>query len=327
MSSKRPESKNVSLQESLIDIEGVSKMKSEFVVFPPQPFLRWAGGKRRLVESLIRSFPTSFTDSNCFFYEPFVGGGALMLALGDKKIPQYVPGNRLRINDSNPDLITTYIVIREEVKTLIKKLEVLSRDTSKSTFIKMRANRPRDEISIAARFIYLNKTCFNGLWRVNSKGEFNVPWGKLKNPRILNSENLLSVHERLKGANISCGSYQSALENSQKGDLVYLDPPYIPLSASSSFSKYAKEDFGILDQYALAGVIDGLTAKGVNVILSNSDTPLTRKIFGDSLELHQISVQRTISANSSSRKPVLEVIGTNFISPGNSHLRNLKVVS
>jgi DNA adenine methylase len=106
-----------------------------------------------------------------------------------------------------------------------------------------------------------------------------------------------------------------------------LDPPYIPLSASASFSKYAKEDFGVLDQYALAGVIDGLTSRGVYVILSNSDTPLTRKIFGDSLALHQIAVQRTISAKASSRKLVNEVIGTNFPTASSSHLRNLKIVS
>jgi DNA adenine methylase len=294
---------------------------------PPQPFLRWAGGKRKLVDTIIKSFPASFKNSKNYFYEPFVGGGALMLALGDQLSANYVPGNRLVINDSNPDLIATYLSIRDDFDYLIKKLEILSRDTSKSAYLRIRADRPREEISRAARFIYLNKTCFNGLWRVNSKGEFNVPWGKLKNPKIFDLENLLSVHFRLQGCQITSGQYQSSLESSQKGDLVYLDPPYIPLSASSSFSKYAKEDFGLLDQYALAGVIDGLSSRGVNVILSNSDTPLTRKIFGESLALHQISVQRTISANASSRKVVNEIIGTNFPSTASSHLRNLKIVS
>lgn len=302
-------------------------MNTEKISVPPQPFLRWAGGKRKLVESLIRSFPSSFSNSKNDFYEPFVGGGALMLALGDKSLPVYVSGNRLLINDSNPDLVATYFAIRDDAQTLIKKLEVLARDVSKKAFLRVRADQPRDDVSRAARFIYLNKTCFNGLWRVNSKGKFNVPWGQLKNPKILDSENLWAVHTRLQGAHISTGPYQSALESARKGDLVYLDPPYIPLSASSSFSKYAKEDFGILDQYALAGVIDGLTSRGVYVILSNSDTPLTRKIFGDSLALHQISVQRTISARASSRKPVNEVIGTNFPTASSSHLRNLKIVS
>jgi DNA adenine methylase len=302
-------------------------LNTEKILVPPQPFLRWAGGKRKLVDSLVRSFPSSFANSKNDFYEPFVGGGALMLALGDKGLPVYVSGNRLLINDSNPDLVATYITIRDDAQTLIKKLEVLARDVSKKAFLRVRADHPRDDVSRAARFIYLNKTCFNGLWRVNSKGEFNVPYGQLKNPKILDSENLWAVHARLQGTHISTGPYQSALERAQKGDLVYLDPPYIPLSASSSFSKYAKEDFGILDQYALAGVIDGLTSRGVYVILSNSDTPLTRKIFGDSLALHQITVQRTISAKASSRKPVNEVIGTNFPTASSSHLRNLKIVS
>lgn len=293
----------------------------------PQPFLRWAGGKRKLVDSLISSFPTSFVRSKHSFYEPFVGGGALMLALGDKERPEYVPGNRLYINDSNPDLIATYLSIRDDLDSLCEQLEILSRYTSKTAFTRVKANRPQDNVSRAARFIYLNKTCFNGLWRVNSKGEFNVPWGKLKTPKIFDPDNLRAVHIRLQGAKISCNSFQTALETTQKGDLVYLDPPYLPLSASSSFSKYAKEDFGLLNQYALAGVIDGLTSRGVNVILSNSDTPLTRRIFGDSLALHQISVQRTISANASSRKPVNEIIGTNFPSSPSSKLKNLKIVS
>ena len=300
---------------------------SNYVESVPQPFLRWAGGKRKLVETLIRSFPNTFDGTNQFYFEPFVGGGAVMLALGNTAIPKYVPGKHLYINDSNPDLIITYQTIRDDVYSLIRKLEILGRDTTKSAFLRIRAEKPMRDLSRAARFIYLNKTCFNGLWRVNSKGDFNVPWGKLKSPIVLNVENLLMVSKRLQGAKITQGPYQRALESAQKGDLVYLDPPYLPISASASFSKYAKEDFGVLDQYALAGVIDGLSARNVNVILSNSDTPLTRKIFGDSLALHQILVPRTISANASSRKPVNEIIGTNFPSAANSQLRNLKIVS
>jgi DNA adenine methylase len=293
----------------------------------PQPFLRWAGGKRKLVETLVKSFPISFVKSTGNFYEPFVGGGALMLNLGDTNSKYYIPGSRLIINDSNPDLIAAYQVIQDIPEKLINVLIKISQDKTKNEFLRIRAEKPKNEIMRAARFIYLNKTCFNGLWRVNSKGQFNVPWGKLKNPRIFDEENIMAVSARLKDATITCCSYQTALEKSSKGDLVYLDPPYIPLSSSASFSKYAKEDFGILDQYALSGVIDGLTSKGVQVILSNSDTSLTRKIFGNSLSLHQISVARTISANASSRKPVNEVIGVNFSIASSSQLHNLKIVS
>ena len=293
----------------------------------PQPFLRWAGGKRKLVETLVKSFPISFVKSTENFYEPFVGGGALMLHLGDISSKYYIPGNRLFINDSNPDLITAYQVIKDIPEKLIRALNKISQNKTKNEFLRIRAEKPKNEIMRAARFIYLNKTCFNGLWRVNSMGQFNVPWGKLKDPRIFSEENIMAVSRRLKNATITCYPYQTALEKSSKGDLVYLDPPYIPLSYSANFSKYAKEDFGILDQYALSGVIDGLTSKGVRVILSNSDTSLTRKIFGNSLSLHQISVARTISANASSRKPVNEIIGVNFSIASSSQLHNLKIVS
>jgi DNA adenine methylase len=293
----------------------------------PAPFLRWAGGKRKLAELIVQSFPTTFNFGHDRFFEPFVGGGALSIYLGNENLSTFIPGSNLYINDLNPDLIATYISIRDDLDGLVRKLEILSKDVSKSAFEKVRAARPTEKNDIAARFIYLNKTCFNGLWRVNGKGEFNVPWGQLKNPLIFDIENLKLVSKRLQQSTITNSSFVSALKNVQKGDVVYFDPPYIPLNVTSSFSKYAKEDFGILDQYALAGVIDGLTASGVHVILSNSDTPLTRKIFGESLNLHQISVNRNIAAKSSSRVPVNEIIGVNFKLKNSSNLKLLKVVS
>ena len=293
----------------------------------PAPFLRWAGGKRKLVETIISSFPKSFNSNQNNFFEPFVGGGALSLYLGNKNLEHYVPGKRLFINDVNPDLITTYQVIQQNPVELMNKLKKFAKELSREEFDHIRALRPTKPVEIAARFIYLNKTCFNGLWRVNGKGEFNVPWGKLKNPLIFSKANIELASERLQGATITNLGYASALTSAAKNDLVYLDPPYIPLNPTSSFSKYAKEDFGILDQYALAGVIDGLTARGVNVILSNSDTSLTRQIYGDSLTLHQLSVTRSISANSSSRMKVQEVIGVNFDLSSGSILNHLRVVS
>jgi DNA adenine methylase len=300
---------------------------SQQPIVGPTPFLRWAGGKRRLAETIVSSFPKSFNSTQNCFFEPFVGGGALSLYLGNKGLDQYVPGKKLFINDLNPDLITTYKVIQQDPEKLMKKLKSLAKDLSHEEFLRIRALRPTKPVEVAARFIYLNKTCFNGLWRVNSKGEFNVPWAKLKSPLIYSKPNLEMVSERLQGATITNIGYASALSAAAKDDLVYFDPPYIPLNSTSSFSKYAKEDFGNLDQYALAGVIDGLTARGVHVILSNSDTSLTRKIFGDSLTLHQMSVTRSISANSSSRMKVQELIGVNFDVSSRSLLNRLRVVS
>ena len=293
----------------------------------PTPFLRWAGGKRRLADLIVDSMPSVFDGLTNSFFEPFVGGGAVSFHLGNPELNSYVPGKNLFINDSNPDLIATYLTIRDEPEELLQLIEKLAIKKDKNEFEKIKAWKPSNVTEKAARFIYLNKTCFNGLWRVNSKGEFNVPWGKLKNPLIVNPTNLIACSERLKKATITNFNYSSALEKAKSGDVVYMDPPYLPLSPSSSFSKYAKNDFGILDHYALSGVIQGLTDRGVHVILSNSDTPLTREIFGEKLTLRQLSVQRSISASAESRVSVKEIIGVNFKIATKSNFGTLQIVS
>ena len=278
----------------------------------PTPFLRWAGGKRRLTSTIVPSFPIGFDPAKNRFFEPFVGGGAVMFSLGDSSATLYVPGNKLVINDVNPDLIATYTIIRDDVEGLIKELSKLAKSTSQTAFEKVKKSRPTNDLARAARFIYLNKTCFNGLWRVNSKGEFNVPYGHVRNPLVCDSELLRACSSRLQGAQIRLGSYVAAVNDAKAGDLVYLDPPYLPLSPSASFSKYAKDDFGKLDHYALAGVIRGLSERGVYVMMSNSDAPLTRQIFGGLLELRGLDVTRSISAGSASRIKVGEVLGINY---------------
>ena len=276
----------------------------------PAPFLRWAGGKRKLVPVITSMFPKNFDGKTQRFHEPFVGGGSLMLALGDKSSNFYVPGKNLFINDSNPDLIDTYIAIRDTPDELIKELKKLANDLSKSAFEEIRSQLYSNSIKRAARFIYLNKTCFNGLWRVNSKGEFNVPWGQIKNPLICDEPNIRAISERLQKSTITNTTFSSAINAVKGGDIVYFDPPYIPLTKSASFASYAKEGFGIMDQYALSGSINGLTDLGALVLLSNSDTPETREIFS-SLYLYQLDVTRSISANSSSRMKVKEILASN----------------
>lgn len=276
------------------------------------PFLRWAGGKRRLLPLIVPSLPPAFDPTKNRFYEPFVGGGAVMFELGNPTAAVHVPGNRLVINDVNPDLIATYEVVRDDVEGLIGRLSGMAKKTSKDDFEVVKRRKPKSDLDRAARFIYLNKTCFNGLWRVNSNGEFNVPYGKVAQPVVCDAELLRSCSARLQGAQIRLGSYVSAVNDARVGDVVYLDPPYLPLSPSSSFSKYAKDDFGKLDHYALAGVIRGLSERGVYVMMSNSDAPLTRQIFGGLLELRGLDVTRSISAGSASRTKVGEVIGINY---------------
>lgn len=274
------------------------------------PFLRWAGGKRQLLDVIVPALAP--IDKTNRFFEPFVGGGAVMFRLGDLEGEYFVQGKQLVINDINPELIATYTAIRDEPEALLEKLKKLSMDVSKNGFEKVKLSQPSGNVNRAARFIYLNKTCFNGLWRVNSKGEFNVPWGKLSSPQIYNKELILACSERLQKSKIRCVPFTTAVSDASEGDMVYLDPPYIPLSSSASFSKYTQHDFSIMDQYALAGTIRGLTDKGVRVMLSNSDTPLSRKIFGSELSLWGVSATRSISAASSSRGKVHEIVGVNY---------------
>ena len=293
----------------------------------PIPFVKWAGGKRKLAPLLIETFPIEFDPEKNRYFEPFIGGGALMFALGQPGGKLIVPGKSLFINDMNPELTNTYGVIRDNVSALIKELEVLSKKINEKTFYDIRSTVPRSKVARAARFIYLNKTCFNGLWRVNSKGEFNVPFGKSKNPSLFVEENLRACSKRLKGSTITNESFEKAVSKARKGDLVYFDPPYIPLSASASFSAYAKEGFGMNEQELLAETIGKLNAKGVYVLLSNSDTPLTRKVFRKSLTLRKVLMSRSISSSGSTRKPVYEVLGMNYSHLRGSAMGNLDLVS
>ena len=293
----------------------------------PQPFLRWAGGKRRLTNLLIQAFPPEFNPKVNRFFEPFIGGGALMFATGNKNSELYIPGKSICINDSNPDLVIVYKVVKNQLPELLEELRKLSRDLSKEEFERIRSSTPTTNVKRAARFVYLNKTCFNGLWRVNSSGQFNVPWGKLKNPLIFDQVNLDACRKRLVGSKITAGGFAEAVKSAKRNDLVYFDPPYLPLSASASFSQYAKDNFGVSDHEELAETIARLTLKGVKVILSNSDTSETRRIFGKTLTLRQIKMNRSISAAAHARTPVNEVLGTNYAIKKGTEISELKVIS
>lgn len=336
------------------------------------PFIKWAGGKRKLVPTIIDAFPQDFNPNENKFFEPMVGGGALMLALGEPlslsgakgakpitgagvampkplesisasaqesaivdsgtqqentvKANIYIPGKKLVINDVNPDLIATYNAIKNNPEELILLLAKMEKSTTKTDFEKAKATIAKNELEIAARFIYLNKTCFNGLWRVNGSGNFNVPWGQRETVKIFEAKNIREVSQRLKGAQIRNTTYIAAIEDAKAGDLVYLDPPYIPLSASSSFSKYQKDNFGLLDHVALSGVIQELTNRGVRVILSNSDTLESRRIFGSHLYLYGIQARRSVGAASKTRTMVQEIMAFNY-KPALSENTNLVLIS
>lgn len=291
------------------------------------PFLRWAGGKRKLADLITNCFPQEFWSSNNKFFEPFVGGGAVMLHLGDREQGNFISGSRLSINDMNPDLICTYKAIQNNVEDLILELQNLSTDLSKNKYLEIRAQHDLEGIPRAARFIYLNKTGFNGLWRVNAKGQYNVPWGQLKNPTIFDASQLRQVSDRLNGAEITHLNFSNAVSQTESGDVVYFDPPYIPLSNTASFSQYAMADFGITEQKELAKTIEGLNSKSVNVVLSNSDTELSREIFGKVLNLYQIDASRAIAAKAASRGSVKEIIGLTHLIPEKILPENMKLIS
>jgi DNA adenine methylase len=295
----------------------------------PTPFLRWAGGKRRLTHALIETFPLEFDPLRHRFFEPFVGGGALAFALGNTDSESFVLGKNLTISDMNPELINAYKVVRDSVFDLIEDLIILERKIDENNYYRIRADIPEDDTARAARFIYLNKTCYNGLWRVNRDGLFNVPFDKKKtgNASLFSHENLIACSERLKGSTIRHCGFRSAVSKANRGDMVYFDPPYIPLTPTASFSSYSKEGFGIEDHEELASVIRDLTRRGVYVLFSNSDTPLTRKIFRDELTLRRLFMRRSMSAKGDKRDDVYEILGMNYRHLQGTLMGQLQLVS
>jgi DNA adenine methylase len=253
-----------------------------------KPVLKWAGGKQQMLEMLMRHIPQRYNR----YIEPFVGGGALFFALAPK---------RALIADSNPELITLYRVLAEEVEALIVALEPLRND--EATYYAIRATDPASLTAVeqAARTLYLNHTCFNGLYRVNRRGEFNVPYGHYKNVVLCDAPNLRAASRALQGVTIVQGDYLAVLrEHAQPGDLIFLDPPYLPISLYSDFKRYTKEQFYAADHRALAEEVRRLYALGCHVLLTNSNHPLVHELYADyEIEVH--TTRRNINKDASKR--------------------------
>lgn len=296
----------------------LEKMKNSVLPTGVRPFLRWAGGKRQLLPLLHAALPEDFKLGPNRFIEPFIGGGAFMFSLADLDIVHVSPLLRRPLPiiaaDVNEELVMTYSAVKKHVIELVAALDELSVQDSDKFFYSIRSKRidKSDIVDQAARFIYLNRTCFNGLYRVNSKGGFNVPYAYLKKPTILNHQLLLADSEWLQYVQLKHQDFVKTMDMANEGDVVYLDPPYVPLSKTSSFSMYAKGDFGLLEQEELAQKISDLTKRKVRVILSNSMTDQTVEIFSGVIDLYSTSSRRSISASSSSRGRVDEVLGLNF---------------
>lgn len=254
------------------------------------PFVKWVGGKRALVPEIAKVLPKQFNE----YYEPFVGGGAVFFALKDRI-------NKARLSDLNAELILTYEMIRTKVEELVKLLKRHERAHSAEHYLEVRGDAEnKSSLHRAARFIYLNKTCFNGLYRVNKSGKFNVPMGRYSNPKVCDEENLLAVSEALKKVKTRAGSFDEIAP--KKGDLVYCDPPY-----DACFTDYTAGGFGEASQEHLRRCADKWRKKGAHVIVSSSDTPFIRRIW-EGYQLKKVLAPRTVSSNGNGRQPVSELL-------------------
>lgn len=262
----------------------------------PRPFVKWSGGKRQLLPELIKYVPEKFER----YYEPFVGGGALFWHLQPKSAV---------LGDINDELIVSYRVIRERCEKLIDVLTLHGRAHSRAHFEHMRdVNFVEANVeSRAARFIYLNKTCFNGLYRVNKSGKFNVPFGDYANPTICDAENLRACAAALKTVITMHGDFEETTKLAESGDFVYFDPPYIPVS-KTSFTAYDKSGFGRADHVRLRDCALHLKRCGAYVLLSNSSAPLVEELYGRDFELIPVQGKRSINSKGTGRGPVKEWI-------------------
>jgi len=270
----------------------------------PRPFLKWAGGKTQIVDALLAHMPLVFN----VYHEPFVGSGALFFRLyRERKIRHAV------LSDLNPELIDTYLAIRDHVAEVIQILSEFPHD--KEFYYAVR-NKSPEQLSLperAARMIYLNKTGYNGLYRVNRQGKFNVPFGRYKSPKILDSENLMAVSQALREVEILCASFETVLERAAPGDWVYFDPPYAPISQTANFTSYYANGFGLDKQEQLRNVCVQLTQNNVSVMLSNSNTKVIRELYNlPCFIIDEILANRAINCNGAKRGKIPELIITNY---------------
>lgn len=269
------------------------------------PVLKWPGGKRQILNQLLAMIPTKYGT----YCEPFVGGGALLFALQPKKAI---------INDINAELINLYSVIKDSHNALISELKTLKYD--KNTFYKIRSlDRDKERFALlspvkkAARFVYLNKCCFNGLYRVNKRGEFNAPFGRYTRPDIVNAQGIKRVNEFFNKANVSFSrvDFYDVVNDLKDGDFVYFDPPYDPASKTANFTSYSQHGFNVEDQKRLKECCDDLTRRNVKFMLSNTATPCILKLY-DGYDVTMVKERRAINSDVNKRGAVDVVIIRNY---------------
>ena len=292
-----------------------------------KPFLKWAGGKTQLLNEIEKNLPKDFSENNYTFIEPFVGSGAVMFWLLNK----YPNIKNVIINDINKDLTDCYLTIKNEVSALINVLSKWEKEyhtlndcieKRKEYYYEKRVlynSRKSTKLTQSALFIFLNRTCFNGLYRVNSKNEFNVPIGSYKEPQICNSKNLIAVSELLQRVTVLNGDYSETLKYTDNNTLFYFDPPYKPLSKTSNFNSYAKDEFDDKQQIRLKEFCDQLDEDNYQWILSNSDVKgkddannFFDELFNN-FSVNRVSVNRLINPYQANNEKISELLITNII--------------
>lgn len=269
------------------------KIQNATISADAAPFLKWAGGKTQLLPELLKYVPDEYET----YLEPFVGGGALFFRLRPSKAV---------LADSNHDLMNCYRVVRDNVEALIRELE--DYPYSEEFFYQLRSQSFSDPVLMAARMIYLNRTCFNGLYRVNRQGQFNVPFGRYKNPVICDAERLRAASRALQGVQLICADYKETLETyARPGDFIYIDPPYHPISKYSDFKRYTAEQFYADDQRELASLVRNLVNRGCHVLVSNSYTDFILDLY-EGFQVIEVTARRNINKDPNKRSGVKEVI-------------------
>lgn len=284
---------------SLRNFKRRQNKKVKKIVGVPHPFIKWAGGKKQLLEQINKYLPKNFNK----YLEPFIGGGALFF---------YLLPNKAILIDNNEELINCYRVIQNKIGELIISLK--KHKNEKDYFYKIRSIdrnpvefKKLSDVERASRTIYLNKCCFNGLYRVNSKGEFNVPFGKYENPKFCDEQNLLAVNTVLKDVQIINGDFKECLELAEKDDFIYFDPPYQPISTTANFTSYTKENFNKKDQVRLFKVYEELDNRGCKVMLSNSYNDFILDLY-KKYDLKTVYARRAINSDASGRGQIKEVL-------------------
>lgn len=276
-----------------------------------KPFLKWAGGKTQLLPTLERHLPKEFGA----YHECFIGGGALLFSLLER-------GHQgaMTVADINEELMDCYRVVREDVDYLIDDLRTLEleyRTGGADYYYRVRDDYAAllgehvDSIAAAARIIFLNKTCFNGLYRVNKHGQFNVSHGRYTNPKICDEVNLRAVSKALQEVSIFCMDFDESMQAIEKDDFAYLDPPYWPVSETADFTGFTKDGFDAEDHKCLAESFHKASERGALLMLSNSDTPFTRELYAGYF-IHPVRACRSVNRNGKGRGPVSEILVTNY---------------